>query len=250
VLAQVLDDAHARALRAREEEAARRSALEAHLDDVAHDLRTPLTALHLHLEAATADAPPAQRARLEAALGDVTYLTQLTGNLRADAALRAPADDVRSDLSGIVARVVARFEVIGHHAGVEVAGVVPDAPVLVRADPALTEQAIANLLHNAVRHNRPGGHVSAWLQSTPDGFRLEVADDGPGVPPDRLATLGDPGIGRARRQLGLPITRAVCQRAGWTIRFGALEPSGLQAVVEGPILADGAPIHGSSTPAP
>ncbi len=224
VLAGVLDEAHRRTTEEREREAARRRALEDHLDDVAHDLRTPLAALQLRLEEAADAAPEVVRAQLNQALGDVTYLAHLTANLRAATILREGADDERVDLGAVVLRVADRFEVIARRLDVTVAVAAPDGPVWAACAPALAEQAVANLVHNAVRHNRAGGNVSVLLEVVGDSFRVEVADDGPGVPPERLATLGTVAPEGSRRGLGLRITSAVSRRAGWALRFSAGEP--------------------------
>lgn len=254
-LAEVVDQAHRRAMAARDEESARRAALEELLDDVAHDLRTPIAALQLRLEAAAAEADPGLREQINGALGDVTYLTQLTANLRAGATLRAASPHASADLRAVLSRVVERFAVIGRHAGVEVVCALPEAPVLVACDEALAEQALANLVHNAVRHNRPGGHVSALLSLDASSFCVEIADDGPGVPDAQLQAMNaaslapDPAEGAPARassaHLGLLITRAVCRRSGWTLTLASLDPSGLAATIRGPLRR----VHGASTSA-
>jgi signal transduction histidine kinase len=233
-LADVLDGAHRRAVALREEEVARRALLEEHLDDVAHDLRTPLAALQLRIEAAARDAQGPLRAELHASMGDLTYLAELTANLRASRVLGSShAREVGDtcDLSAIVARVVARFEVIGEHADVEVVGSCPEQSVLVGCETTLAERAVSNLVHNAVRHNSAGGHVSVLMTVADGRFRVAVSDDGPGVRPEQLTASGG---GHSGGHLGLAIVRAVCARAGWSVALHNLEPTGFTAVLEGP----------------
>jgi signal transduction histidine kinase len=73
------------------------------------------------------------------------------------------------------------------------------------------------------------------------GFRLRVSDDGPGVPPDQMARLGerrfrtDEARGRHPEGLGLglSIVRGVAERHGFALGFAANEPSGLAAELRG-----------------
>ena len=57
------------------------------------------------------------------------------------------------------------------------------------SDHTLLEQALGNLVDNAVRYNRPGGHVAVLVDRRGDDFVLSVEDDGPGVSGGDLARL-------------------------------------------------------------
>jgi two-component system sensor histidine kinase BaeS len=78
---------------------------------------------------------------------------------------------------------------------VSIDAAIPEHPVLARADVTLLEQAVSNVVYNAVRHNRPRGHVAVLLlelasdASQPGAggkarFCIRVLDDGPGVAPE------------------------------------------------------------------
>ena len=93
----------------------------------------------------------------------------------------------------------------------------------VDADPQRLHQLVANLLDNASRHSPAGGRVAvtATAQSS-SGWRLEVADEGPGIPAadrdrvfERFGTLDDGG----GTGLGLAIARWVTDLHGGSIRF-------------------------------
>lgn len=242
VLAQVLDRAHERILADQDIRERRRRAMERHLDDVAHDLRTPLAALQLLLEE-TAGRVPEARERLGQALEEVTYLSLLTENL----AVAARLDDgegeggARCEAAEVVRRVAARFARIGERAGVEVMGAWPERELWIGAPPVPFEQAVANLVHNAVVHNGPGGHVLVALEADGEGFRLLVVDDGPGVDDEQVPRLMERswrGDVAARdeprgRGLGLAIAGEVFRRAGWQVSFEAEDPSGLRITVTG-----------------
>ena len=102
---------------------------------------------------------------------------------------------------------------------------VPDALPEVRADAALLERVVANLVENAESHG--GGCVGVHVASAETGVTITVEDAGPGVPPDRrdrvfdrFARLDD---ARARDSggsgLGLAIVRELVSRAGGTVGF-------------------------------
>lgn len=246
-LSELLDGAHRRILADADAMNQRQRALETHLGAVAHDMRTPLASLQMTLEhlAASALAPDAG-ALVRGALADVVYMGALTENLHLASRLADGADPLRgglrSELGALVDQVARRFGMLGRLRAIEVHGARPDEPVEVLCNPAMAEQALANLVHNAVAHGEPGGHVAVLLEAADDVFTLTVVDDGPGVPPVDLPRLGERTFrsDEARRRdpkgsgLGLAITSEVCQRAGWTLVLAAEEPRGLRATITGP----------------
>ncbi len=246
-LSVLLDGAHRRILADADAMNQRQRALEQHLGAVAHDMRTPLASLQMTLEHLSAStlAPDAD-ALVRGALADVVYMGALTENLHLASRLADGADplrgDLRSELGGLVDQVTRRFAMLGRLRAIEVHGARPDEPVEVVCNPAMAEQALANLVHNAVAHGEPGGHVAILLEAADHRFTLTVIDDGPGVPPVDLPRLGERTFrsDEARRRdpkgsgLGLAITTEVCQRAGWTLVLGPELPRGLRATITGP----------------
>ncbi len=239
-LSKSLDRAHARI----REDVLR---LGRHLADVTHDLRTPLASLRLALEQA-ADASPSPEAQelLASALRDAVYLAALTDNLRMASRLREGWDPFAGgatvDLADTATRVVSRVGFFARRRGISLDVAVPDEPLPVRCDPVAAEQAIANVVENAVAYGDKGGHVALVLARKPEGFVLTVVDDGPGVAPAELPRLGERTFrsDEARQRdprgsgLGLAITSEVCTRCGWTLRFDAEAPRGLRVTLAGP----------------
>jgi signal transduction histidine kinase len=193
-------------------------------DDIAHDLRTPLSRLRQLLEAALAARrdPAADEAMLAAAL------EELDGVLATFAALlriaRAESGAPRAgfapvDLSALVAAVAETYGAVAEEAGKRL--VVEVAPgVTLPGDAALLRQAVANLLDNALLHG--GRSVTLRLR---DGPLVEVADDGPGIPVEereavtrrfhRLeASRTTPGTG-----LGLALVAATARLHGGALRI-------------------------------
>lgn len=229
-------EADAHALRERQQ------ALERHLAEVAHDLRTPIASMLLALQEVDASSPAdLDRAGLIRALSDAESMSALIDNLHQGTRLRQGFDlrEERADLAEIVARLEVRFAALGRLSGVEVAAARPDEPVWVACSPALAERAVANLVHNAVRHGRVDGHVAIVLSAEAERFALRVVDDGPGLPVEARASLAhatfDPDPSRPRDGgLGTVITAEVARRAGWELRYEAGDP-GLEVVIEGPV---------------
>jgi signal transduction histidine kinase len=122
----------------------------------------------------------------------------------------------------------------------EMAG--PDAPLIVRANAIAVEQALTNIVQNAIAYVDAGGHVAIVLRADDDrAFTLDVRDDGPGVPPPEIPRLASGTFrsdeARERdprgRGIGLAITAEVCRRFGWRLSFHALEPRGLGVRIDG-----------------
>lgn len=242
-ISRVLDASHARITANEAELRARQRALERHLAEIAHDLRTPLASLLLAVQEIAPFAGATGRGAVGRALDDAEYVNALVDNLHQGALLREGLESRtgRTPLGEVCERLGVRFRALGALRQVEVACSVPDAPVLVDGNPALAERAVANLVHNAVRHGREGGHVALLLERTVDGFELQVVDDGPGLRPEDLATLQSATFltETARRRgggLGVAITNEVCRRLGWTIRFEPGEEGGLCVTIRGPVV--------------
>jgi hypothetical protein len=116
--------------------------------------------------------------------------------------------------------------------------------VTLPGDVTLLEQAVSNLVYNAVRYNRAGGHVAVTLDLTAGGFELRVIDDGPGLSDDDLGRLvergfrGDAARGRSTggHGLGLHITHTVARLHGFALAFDNRAEGGLEVTLMGPAL--------------
>lgn len=256
-LSALLDQAHARIAADAARMEARHQALEQHLGNIAHDLRTPLASLQIALEQLGADAHRTgdDAGLVRGAIGDVVYMGSLIDNLGLACRLQEGADplhgDLQVDLCALVDRVSRRFAALGRTRAIEVHGSRPDAPVWARCNPAMAEQALANLVHNAVAHGEPGGHVAILLEETGSEFELIVIDDGPGVPPADLPKIGERTFRSddARRRdpkgggLGLAITQEVCRRANFKMTLTGEQPRGLRAAITGTRVGSTHPPH-------
>jgi signal transduction histidine kinase len=166
---------------------------------VSHELRTPVATLRGYLESARAhwtDAPPQTlRHDLEVMERETGRLQRLIDDLftltRAEVAhleMRPAATDVGA-LAQRIAETAAPLAWRSNRVEV-VAGAAPDAP-LTWVDEARLEQAVANLVHNGVRHTPPGGIVSLWVEAAPEGVTLQVRDTGEGIAAEELPRIWD-----------------------------------------------------------
>jgi two-component system OmpR family sensor kinase len=162
-----------------------------------HDLRTPIAALSAELELALApDATaPELRAAVEAALGDARHLSELTDDLLGLAA--AEASDRGPDLAPVGVRAMvedAARRALGERPGSDERLDLEVDDAIVVTDRVRVEQALANLLSNAIRWSPADRPVTVRARAVgldpaapgrPSGLQVDVLDRGPGVdPPD------------------------------------------------------------------
>ena len=115
----------------------------------------------------------------------------------------------------------------------------PDPPLVAPSDHTLLEQALSNLVDNAIRYNHAGGHVAVLLDRAGDGFVLSVTDDGSGVMDEELSRLTTRWFrgseSRTRRPdgkgLGLAIATESVKRVGLALTFARPGETGLRAEI-------------------
>lgn len=180
---------------------------------VAHEIRNPVAAMRLKAENALAVPDPARReAALGAILAQIMRLDRLIAELLAMTQRRDPAPEP-VDIPALL-RIVAA----DHERG-EMAVAVEAPPLTGRLDPALLRRCLDSLLDNAVRATPPGGGVRLRVAVAGDWLRVEVADDGPGVPPEVRASLFEPFVTTRAdgTGLGLAIARELAEAQGGRI---------------------------------
>ncbi|MGE0787450.1 MAG: ATP-binding protein [Sandaracinaceae bacterium] len=251
-LARAFNEASAE-IRARLEElSARDRALTQYLMSTTHDVMVPLTVLMGHLSELRRSEREgrADPSLVSGALEEAHYLAALIRNLAAAARLEAGEPMLTRhdfDLAELVERAVSRHRPIAEERGIALDFAVPEEPTPIHADSTLVEQALGNLIHNALVYNREGGHVAVVLERRGDRFVARVSDDGPGLPEGELARVTERtfrgGEARSRRPtglgLGLHIVRDVAERHAFQLRFESPDEGGLQVELEGPIAIAG-----------
>ena len=207
-----------------------------------HELRTPLALLRTELELALREgrSPDELRAALASAASESDRLVQLAEDLlvlaRADEG-RLPVRPERLDAADLLASTARRFDARAAEAGRDLRLADSDG-LEVRADRLRAEQALANLVDNALRYGE--GVVELTAEAAPDGVRLHVRDRGPGFDPDlngrafERFTRGDRARSRGGTGLGLAIVDAIARSHGGAAGAGPREGGGADVWIELP----------------
>ncbi len=204
------------------------------LADASHELRTPLALMRTELELALRR--PRTHAELVAALRSASEETERMTQLAQDILLIARSDQegipIRREpveASAILDRIASRFEPRAAELGRSVS-VTPSAEIVLDVDPARVEQAIGNLVDNALAHGR--GPVSLYAQRSNGTVELHVADEGDGFPPgfaerafDRFSR-GNEGRGPGGTGLGLAIVELIARAHGGSAAVANREGGG------------------------
>jgi signal transduction histidine kinase len=220
-------------------------------DNIAHDLKTPLTRLRNRVETvlASKDDAKSYRSALEATIEESDQLIKTFNALLMIARIEAGSPEgamAEVDASAIVRDVAELYEPVADETGVELLVEAPQ-PVLIKASRELLGQALANLIDNAIKHSapeegepRPPLKVVVTTARDGDSLLLRVADNGPGIPPEdrdralqRFVRLEksrtQPGSG-----LGLSLVAAVVRLHHGSIELGDGNP-GLAVTIRLPL---------------
>lgn len=195
-------------------------------DDIAHDLRTPLTRLRTAAEFAATGSTPLADLPSDVAAETDAMLALIAATLdvsRASSGLD-PSPAAPVDLAAETRRVCDLYAADAEDRHLAVSTDIPDAPVPVRGNGGRLQQLVGNLLDNALKFTPPGGRVAVSLAASGNRAVLSVDDSGPGIPPSECelvfrrfwradAARATPGSG-----LGLALVRAVATAAGGNVR--------------------------------
>jgi two-component system sensor histidine kinase TctE len=210
--------------------------------DAAHQLRTPLAGLSLHVDRALADPRPETQAD---ALGQIQRLTrrvartssQLLALTRAQAAPPEGGEQRLVDLARLIPDAVAQRVHEAIRAGVDLGYEGSRSPLYIIGEAAGLQDLLDNLIDNAVRYAGCGSVITVQLHAREDGgASLAVEDNGPGVPAELLHRLSERffRVGGSAEQgsgLGLAIVQRIADRHRAEVIYRNGEQHGLRVEV-------------------
>jgi len=218
--------------------------------DVAHELRTPLHIIQGNLEGIQDGVYQPDDEQINLLLDETRQLSRLVEDLRTLSLAEAgqlPLKKEEVDLDDLLGDVATSFSGQAEAAGVDLA-VDPPAPGgpprVMQGDAGRLDQVLSNLVANALRHTPPGGRITLKAAAVPEGFRLQVCDNGSGIPPDDLPFIfdrfwhGDPARPDSRDSssgLGLAIARQLVQAHGGRISVESQLNQGTTFTIDLPV---------------
>lgn len=202
------------------------------VSDVAHELKTPLTALLLVGDSLAGRVTPANAVLVQRLQRELLRLQQLVGDLLElsrleNAVLAVPSAQQWFEAPALVEQVWQGLRPIAEQRQVRLE--MQGQPLAIAADPARVHRALLNLLDNALRYSPDGGCITVQIQSRGRWCRLAVRDQGPGLSADDLEHLferfyrGDPSRAKGVRTgsgLGLAIVQQITVSQGGRVQAG------------------------------
>ncbi len=221
------------------------------LADISHELATPLTSIHGYAETLLEPSVPVSEeersAYLQNVLEESRRMELLIQDLLDLTRLEAGAislERVRLDWTALCRNTMNRFESRFREEGLKILWSGPAEQAWILADGRRLEQVLENLLTNALRYVPLGGTVTLSLEPVPETlsprFRLTVADDGPGFPPEDLPHIfdrfyrADAARSTGGSGLGLAIVQEIIRLHGGETRAENRKPVGASILVELP----------------
>jgi PAS domain S-box-containing protein len=215
--------------RRRAEAAAANQSKSDFLAAMSHELRTPLNAIGGYAELlamglrgpltseqrSDIDRIRSSQQRLLGIINDLLNFTRVEAGQVAYDLVNVVIADVLESVSGMLAPQLLERHLVYDES------VCPRA-VVARADRAKMEQILLNLLSNALKYTKPGGHIAWRCSATADRVRITLRDTGPGIPSDRLDDIFEPFVQVGRNfthtsegaGLGLAISRDLARAMG------------------------------------
>ncbi len=221
--------------------------VEEYVQALTHQMKSPLSAIRGAAELLEEDMPPEQHAQfLENLKSESSRIQDLVDRMLQLSSLenRNQLLDVEDiELGALLKSLVEEFAPTFASKQVELA-LEDAAPITVRGEGFLLEQAAANLLQNALDFSEPESKVVISAATKGGQAEIRIQDDGPGIPNyaldkvfDRFYSLPRPGTGRKSTGLGLPFVRETAKLHGGQATLANRPEGGAEATLTLPLFA-------------
>lgn len=201
------------------------------IDAAAHELRTPIAALQIHVQNALSAGTESERKEsLEAALEGLRRTTRLAEQLLAFSRVASATDDQQKGylMLDVVCREIARsfekvFESKSQSVKIDVQG-----ECVIKADLGKVERLIQNLLDNASKYGASPGVIHVHITTDPDKVELRVSNQGATIPDAEKSKIFEPyyrvlGQKSAGTGLGLAIVQQIAQQCNANVKVEDME---------------------------
>jgi len=205
--------------------------------DASHQLRSPLAALRLRLDALDTDDPETAQADIDAAVAETLRLSRVIDGLLALAQAEGSRPQRRrADVVEVVAGRRAAWSAYAEEHGVDLRADVPGHPVPASLVDGHLEQILDNLIDNAIGATPAGRAVTLVVRAGSPTVEVHVVDEGAGMSPDAMDRAFDRfwqgGRGeRAGTGLGLPIAAQLARAGGGTLHLQPAPGGGVDALI-------------------
>lgn len=198
------------------------------ISDIAHELRTPITAMQLQLEAVQDGIEPLNPELIDALYGETELLSGLIVDLRTLSLAEArelSLDKQSFDLHSFIERVATRFYASAQKKSIQLS-INGTENVYLYADVERLNQILNNLMSNAIRYTPDNGAISLDVEESSEGLTINVINTGSALPEEELAQIFNrfyrSGQGRVRAEggsgLGLAIVKALTELHGGIVK--------------------------------
>jgi heavy metal sensor kinase len=216
-------------------------------DNIAHDLRSPITRIRGLAEVTLTHTPTMVDFQQMAAstIEECDRLLDMINTMLTISRTEAgawPKERRRVDLAALVAEACELFQPLAEDKQVQLTHQI-DGDGIIQGDPPMLQRLVANLIDNAIKYTNGDGHVTVTLgpAQQADRVTLSVADNGAGIGPEEQSRLfdrffrGDQSRAQGGAGLGLSLARAIAHAHGGEIQVQSAPGRGATFTVDLPV---------------